>query len=224
MAHDFDYEERGAGQKYGFAIGIVAVVAIVVALVVGHHSTGDTGPAPRRPDIVMVHPVLPTPPPPTPPPEPPKEVAQKMIEQTPMDRPEDKPEAPKDAAPAVTTNVTGTGSDAFGLSGGKGGAVGGSGGGGSHSRFGWYATQVQRAIQTALSHNHITGQAEFSDRIKVWADSTGRVTQIRLERSTGSSSVDQAITEALSGLQLEEAPPGDMPMPILMRIVARRRT
>ena len=223
MAHDFDYEERGAGQKYGFAIGIVAIVAIVVVLVVWHHSTGDTGPAARRPDVVMIHPVLPTPPP-TPPPEPPKEVAQKMIEQTPMDHPEDKPEAPKDATPAVTTNVTGTGSDAFGLSGGKGGGGGGGGGGGSHSRFGWYATQVQRAIQAALSHNQVTGQAEFSDRIKVWADSTGRVTQIRLERSTGSSSVDQAITDALNGLQLEEAPPGDMPMPILMRIVARRRT
>jgi len=66
-----------------------------------------------------------------------------MIEQTPMDKPEEKPDdAPKEA-PAITTNVTGTGSDAFGLSGGSGhGGTGG--GGGSHSRFGWYASAVQR--------------------------------------------------------------------------------
>ena len=170
----------------------------------------------------MVHPI---PQPPTPPPpEPPKEIVQKMIEQTPMDKPEEKPdEAPKDVAPAITTNVTGNGSDAFGLSGGRGGSGGTGGSGGARSRFGWYATQVQRAVQDALSRNHVVGQAEFTNRIKVWADATGRVIRIKMEQSTGNAAVDQAINEALDGLQLQEAPPGDMPMPIMMRIVARRR-
>jgi protein TonB len=223
MSEDYNDEERGFFQRYGFALGIGAVAVVVGVMVLGHHSGGSTTRTIRPPEVVMIHPVLPTPPPPTPPPEPPKEVVQKMIEQTPMDKPEDKPEPPKDAAPALTTNVVGTGTDAFGLGAGGGGGGGSGGSGGSHSRFGWYAGKVQVAIQAALRRNSITGQAEFSDRIKIWADATGRVSRVRLERSTGSASVDQAISEALEGLQLEEPPPGDMPMPILMRVVARRR-
>jgi TonB family protein len=221
MAPDHDYEEPGFLERYGFVIGIGAVAAGVAALVLGHRSDGGPAREFRPPEVVMVHAV---PPPPTPPPpEPPKEIVQKMIDQTPMDKPEEKPDdAPKDPAPAITTNVTGTGSDAFGLAagGGKGGT---GGGGGARSRFGWYAGQVQRAVQEALSRNHILAQAEFTNRIKIWEDATGRVTRIRLELSTGSAAVDQAINEALEGLQLQEPPPGDMPMPILMRIVARRR-
>lgn len=222
MAPEYDYdEERGFFQRYGFVIGIGSVVALVAVLVFGHHPDGPSRVV-RPPDVVMVRPLLPTPPPPTPPPEPPKEIVQKMIDQTPMDKPEDKPDAPKDSSPAITTNVTGTGSDAFGLGGGAGGN-GAGGRGGPHSRFGWYAGQVQRIVQEALGRSRVLSQAEFSDRIKIWADSTGRVTRIRLEKSTGNASFDQAISEALEGLQLEEAPPGDMPMPIMMRVVARRR-
>ncbi len=217
-----NYEERGFFQRFGFLIGIGALVAIGAVFVLAHRSDGSRGPMRRPPEIVMVHPLLPTPLP-TPPPEPPKEIVQKMIEQTPMDKPEDKPEAPKDSAPAVTTNVVGNGSDAFGLSPGSGGGRSG-GGSGPHSRFGWYAGQVQRAVQDALNRNSITARAEFADRIKVWADTTGHVTRIKLERSTGSETIDQAIVQALDGLQLQEPPPGDMPMPILMRVVARRRT
>src|SRR5208282_5242946 len=103
----------------------------------------------------------------------------------------------KDPAPAITTNVTGTGSDAFGLSGSGRAGSGTSGGDGAHSRFGWYAGQVQRAVQDALSRNHVLMQAEFTDRIKIWADATGRVIRIRMEQTTGNSTVDQAIAEAI---------------------------
>jgi periplasmic protein TonB len=220
MAYDQHYEEPGFFQRYGFAIGIGGAAAVIAALTLGRHAQSGPSREIRPQEVVMVHPV-PTPPTP-PPPEPPKEVVQKMIEQTPMDKPEEKPDdAPKDP-PAITTNVTGTGSDAFGLSagGGRGGSGGGGGGG---SRFGWYAGQVQRAVQEALSRNRVLAQAEFSNRLKIWADATGRVIRIKMELSTGNAAVDQAINDALEGLQLKEAPPGDMPMPILMRIVARRR-
>jgi len=221
MAPEHHYEEPGFLQRYGFVLGIGAVAAAVAALLLGHKSHGEPAREIRPPEVVMVHPVpqQPTPPPP----EPPKEIVQKMIEQTPMDKPEDKPDdAPKDA-PAITTNVTGSGSDAFGLGGG-GGRSGSGGDGGTRSRFGWYASQVQRAVQDALGRNRTLAQAEFTNRIKIWADATGRVIRIKLELSTGNVAVDQAISEALDGLQLKEAPPGDMPMPILMRIVARRRS
>jgi protein TonB len=217
-----DYEERGFFQRFGFITGIGAVAAVASVFIFTHHSGPDLR-AIHPPEIVMVHPLLPTPLPPTPPPEPPKEIVQKMIEQTPMDQPEDKPDAPKDPGPALTTNVVGSGSDAFGLGSGSGG--GGSGGrSGPHSRFGWYAGQVQRLVQEALSRNRATSLAEFTDRVKIWADATGRVTRVKLERSTGNDVVDQAINQALDGLQLEEPPPADMPMPITMRIIARRRT
>jgi TonB family protein len=221
MAPQYEYDEPGFLQRYGFAIGIGALAAAGAALILGHRQHGEPAREIRPPEVVMVRPV---PQPPTPPPpEPPKEVVQKMLEQTPMDKPEEKPDdAPKDPAPAITTNLTGTGSDAFGLSAGGGGG-GGTGGGGARSRFGWYAGQVQRLVQEALSRNHALEQAEFTDRIKIWADATGRVIRIKLEQSSGSAAVDQAISEALEGLQLQEPPPGDMPMPILMRIVARRR-
>lgn len=222
MNTDYQYDEPGFLKRYGFVIGIGALAAAVAALVLGHRTQSGPAREIRPQEVVMVRPLpqQPTPPPP----EPPKEIVQKMIEQTPMDKPEDKPEdAPKDPSPAITTNVTGNGSDAFGLSGGGGGGSGSGGGGGARSRFGWYAGQVQRAIQDALSRNHILGQSEFTNRIKVWADATGRVIRIKLEQSTGNAAVDQAISEALDGLQLKEPPPGDMPMPILMRIVARRR-
>jgi TonB family protein len=221
MSHEQQYDEPGLLQRYGFVIGIGAVVAGVAALVLLHHSNGAPSRVIKPPDVVMVRPLpqQPTPPPP----EPPKQVVEKMIEQTPMDRMEEKPDdAPKDA-PAISTNVTGSGSDAFGLSGGGGGR-GGGGGGGPHSRFGWYAGQVQQMVQEALSRNRVLGQAEFTERVKIWADATGRVIRIKLEQSTGSAAIDQAISDALEGLQLREPPPGDMPMPILMRIAARRRS
>lgn len=216
-----DYEERGFLQRFGFVIGIAAVAGVAAIFVFTHHSGPGTKTI-RPPEIVMIHPVLPPTPPPTPPPEPPREIVQKMIEQTPMDKPEDKPDEPKDAQPAVTTNIVGNGSDGFGLGAGGGGGSGGRSG--PRSRFGWYAGQVQRMVQEALSRNRSTSLAEFTDRVKIWADATGRVTRVKLERSTGSDVVDQAINQALNGLQLQEAPPADMPMPITMRIVARRRT
>jgi len=221
MAPEQQYEEPGFLQRYGFVVGIGAVAAGVAALVLLHHDNHAPTREIRPPEVVMVRPLpqQPTPPPP----EPPKEIVQKMIDQTPMDQREEKPDdAPKDPSPAISTNVTGSGSDAFGLSGGRGGS-GGGGSGHARSRFGWYAGQVQQIVQEALSRNRILGQAEFTDRVKIWADATGRVIRIKLEQSTGNAAVDQAISEALDGLQLREPPPGDMPMPILMRIVAHRQ-
>ena len=123
MAPQYEFDEPGFLQRYGFVIGIGAVAAAVAALLLVHRTGRPPAREIRPPDVVMVRPIpqQPTPPPP----EPPKEIVQKMIEQSPMDKPEDKPEeAPKDAAPAITTNVTGTGSDAFGLAAGGGGETG----------------------------------------------------------------------------------------------------
>jgi TonB family protein len=146
-----------------------------------------------------------------------------MLAQTPVDAPETKPDnTPKAGPSGPTTNLTGPGSDAFGLGrGGGGGGYGGTGGGGG-SRFGWFAGEVQRTIQEALGRNPTTRDASFSETVRVWADASGRVVRVRLVGSTGDLALDRALDEALSGVQLQDAPPSDMPMPIVMRLEARR--
>ena len=160
MHSDYNDEERGFFQRFGFPIGIGAVGAVVAVLVLGHHSSGPPARTLRPPDVVMIRPMAPTPPPPTPPPEPPKEMVQKMVEQTPMDKPEDKPQdAPKEA-PGGDDERHGQrlrrlrASSARRRERGLGRRIGG-----AQSRFGWYAGQVQRSVQEALSRNRITALA-----------------------------------------------------------------
>jgi TonB family protein len=118
--------------------------------------------------------------------------------------------------------------------GGTGPAIGGGGGGkgrigntgkrGSGSKFGWYAAKVQSTIREALARNSSTRTATFSSlTVKVWADANGRITRAQLVGSSGNPAVDQAIRNSvLNGLQLPQGPPADMPMPIHLRISARK--
>jgi len=222
MNFEDDYEKRGFLQKYGFIVGIGGIGLVVGALVIGNIAKSDHKQVHKMPEVVMIRPLPEPPPPPPPPPEPPKEIVEKMIEQEPVNPQEDKPDnSPKNSAPAVTTNVTGTGSDAFGL-GGPGSGRGGGGGGGHHSRFGWYAGEVQRSIQDALSRNSRTSRSEFERKVGIWADITGRVTRVKVVGSKDDPDVNEAINEILTGLLLPEPPPKEMPMPIVLRVVARR--
>jgi periplasmic protein TonB len=60
-------------------------------------------------------------------------------------------------------------------------------------------------------------------KVKIWADASGRISRAALAGSTGDPELDRALAqEVLTGLQLSEPPPGDMPMPIVMKITARR--
>lgn len=153
-----------------------------------------------------------------------------MVEQTPVNEPEPKPDEPKPAdepPAALSTNVQGDGPpDGFGLSGAGGGGNGsGRGLGGSGraaSRWGWYAAKVQTSIGEALRRNPKTRDAVLSEKIRVWPDATGRISRAKLAASTGDPALDAAITSALTGVQLPEPPPADMPSPILLRLSARR--
>ena len=93
----------------------------------------------------------------------------------------------------------------------------------SASKFGWYAAKVQSSIREALSRNSATRSATLSLQVRVWADSNGRITRAQLVGSSGNPAVDQAIRNSvLNGLQLPQGPPADMPMPIHLRISARK--
>lgn len=153
-----------------------------------------------------------------------------MVAQEEVQEDEAKPDEPKaaDEPPAITTNNVGSGpGDNFGLGAykpGSGNGSGGIGGGGRRgSKFGWYASQVQGSIADALGRNAKTKKAKFSVEARIWADSNGRIIRATLTGSSGDPAVDAALKEdVLTGLQLREAPPADMPMPIVMRLTARR--
>lgn len=153
-----------------------------------------------------------------------------MIEQAPVNEPESKPDEPKpaDDPPApLGTNIQGDGPpDGFGLSrnrgngGGSGRGLGGTGR--SVSRWGWYAGKVQSSIGEALRGNPRTREAVLNQKVRIWPDSTGRITRAKLDGSTGNAALDAEITAVLTGVQLAEPPPADMPAPILLRLSARR--
>ncbi len=174
---------------------------------------------------------LPPPPPPPPPKveeqEPPKEemIAQEEVK---PDEAKPEPEPAKDEPPPIGTNNVGSGPpDGFGLGAYKGGNGNGSGIGGSGkrggSKFGWYAGQVQSTIAEALRKHPDTRKASLSLQVRIWPDATGRITRATLASSSGDPVLDNAIrNDILTGLQLKEPPPADMPRPIVLKLSARK--
>jgi TonB family protein len=59
-------------------------------------------------------------------------------------------------------------------------------------------------------------------QVRIWADSTGRVTRAKLDGTTGDPKLDDALQKVLTNIQLQEPPPAGMPAPIVMRLTARR--
>lgn len=213
---------------------MVIAGAVVVLGIGAYFMFGGKG-EPRKksaPPMVMVAiPPPPPPPPPTPPPTPPPEPPPdnpKQPEFQPEDQPKVAPEPPPpEPAPApLGTSIQGDGpADGFGLSGNGNGLIGGNGkgGNGNGSKWGWYAGQVQSRVTSALRNHKRTRTATLDIKVRIWADSSGHVTKATLSGSSGDAAVDRAIRdEILTGLQLDQAPPEGMPMPIVMHLVARR--
>jgi len=223
--------------RYGLLI--LGIVVVAIGVVGWNAFFGKSEPKRKTSSVVNIT-LPPPPPPPTPPPTPvPTPPPQQPVEQPQdPDTPEfveetmpDSPPEPQEAAPAeaLGSNIQGDGpADGFGLVGRGGtGLIGGTGlgrgQGGVGSKYGAFAGKVQRAIADALRTHPKIKTSSITLEIRVWADSTGRVTRVRLAQSSGDPDLDRAITEeALANLQLPETPPADMPMPIVMRITAKR--
>lgn len=232
MSHFDDDEPPGFFARHRWLLGLIAVLGIGGAVWGANALSKKKPAAPRMESITFVS--LPPPPPPPPPPpkvEPPppepEQEEEKMIEQEPVAEDEEKPEEqPPNSSPPPSTGIVGNGPpDGFGLSAGGGGrgTVGGRGSGRSGSKWGWYAGQVQSSISDALKRNNSTRSARMSLQVKIWPDSSGRVQRAQLVGSTGDGALDRAIRdEVLTGLQLREPPPADMPMPINLRLNARK--
>jgi outer membrane biosynthesis protein TonB len=232
-ANVYPDEEDGFFAKHKVKLIVAGVV--VVATVLWAMPRPKAGPAPRKVEqIVMVQ--VPPPPPPVkpPPPPPPQKIEEKMEKETaPTEAPKEAPKAPPKAdnppPTALATGIKGDGpgmglaSSGNGLGGGN--LIGGTGtGGATGSKWGWYAGQVQSKIADALRHHPKTKTASISGlQVRIWPDTTGRITRASLAGSTGQADVDAAIErEILSGLQLQEPPPAGMKLPIVLRVSAKR--
>ena len=219
---DMTFMER---HKVVLSIVVLVVISFGVYTLQGKFSKPGSSQSKASSMVSVRLPPMPTPPPPPPTPPPPQEVVkpdEKMIMQDKVDDKEEKPDdKPPDAAP-LTTSIVGNGDDGFGLKAGNGRSNYFGSASGSRSKYGWYAAQVQSSIGDALHKNPHTRSADFASQVRIWADITGRVTRAKLSPSTGDTQVDEAINESLTGLQLKEAPPAGMPMPIVMRVNATR--
>ena len=149
-----------------------------------------------------------------------------MIAQEPVPDDEPPPDDSPPEAPSedLSTGITGGSGPDMGLSGGGGGGrIGGSGRKGGGSKYGWYAAKVQSSIADALRRHPSTRNAKMVLQVRIWPDSNGRITRAQLVGSSGNSAVDQAIkNQILTGLQLPQAPPADMPVPIVLRITGSK--
>jgi len=233
-----DEEDRTFIQRHRglLLIGIILVLGIGIFFAFRLLS-GSSHSSSRQDDITTIR--LPPPPPPptrqqpTPPPQqqptPEQQDDHKMEEQQPV-QDEKKEEAPKEKPPNASaplgTGITGPGGGpdlglGAGLGGGGGGGYGSGGGGGS--KYGWYAGGVQRRIQQAISSNPRTRTATMNVIIRIWPDSTGRIVKVRVSGDSSDPSLNAALQDqVLNGLQMDEPPPPDMPLPIVMRVTAQR--
>lgn len=218
-------EEKTFFQRYRWVIvgGLVLVGGVVTfaSKMSSGKSTASSKPVEMTAVQIKLPPTPPPPPPPPPPPQP-EVKEEKMIEQAPVNEPP--PEAAPDPSPDLGTGIKGDGpADGFGLSGRGGGKPGGRSGA-ANSKYGNYAYQLQNKISDAIRNHPNTRSASIRGlKVRVWADSTGRITRVKLAGSTGDTKADQALAgEALVGIQLQEPPPAGMPMPIVMRVNAKR--
>jgi len=204
-------------------IAVLVIVGTAIPLLIRYAKV----PPPHKPEEIVIHlqppPPLPLPPPPPPLPPPPPQP--KMVEQPPVLKPEEKPKnEPKtpDKPPGPPAPVASGPPSDFGV-GGPGGSGGNGTDGGGGSRWGWFAGQVQARIADALRKNDKTKDAKLRVKVRIWSDPAGRITRAELSGSSGDSGIDNAIkNEVLVGLQLQEPPPADMPMPIVLRLTEQR--
>jgi protein TonB len=221
MDTDFDDEPEQPPQsffrRYRIALIVTGVVLAGIIMVAKLALSG--GGSSKRDSITLVSLAPPPPPAMTPPPPPPPQDEQKM------EQPMIKEDQPKEAPPKnepLSTGIKGDGPNSFGLSDKPGnGRLGTDSGKGT--KWAWYANQVQSRVQQALQRNRKTRSASVSVNVRIWPNANGRIDRAQLANSTGDPLLDAAIRdEVLTGLQLDQPPPADMPAPITLRLAARR--
>jgi periplasmic protein TonB len=216
-------------------IVLVAVVALGAGGYFGflHKGEKKAAPAPERITMVQLPPPpppkpkpVPTPPPAEKPPEPQKVETKERMEDAPKTDAPPKPEpakAPDDPPPSMGSNIKGDGNDGFGLSGsGNGGFVGlgGTGRGGGGSAYSRYGAQIQSRLAEALRQDRRTRTATFNGKIRLWLDTSGRVT--RAEAASRGDSGTELAASVMVGQRVFDQLPSGMPMPVTVHPSASR--
>lgn len=204
-------------------VGAVAVLAAVLAATFLRPASVSE----RQREDKTVRVVLPPPPPPPPPPE---VVQEKPPEPTPtpMDQPVEAAPPPPDAPSEPTvgdsalTAREGAGPSNYGLARGDGSGtrIGGRPGGGDGG-FGAYGELSRREVTQAVQGERDLSRGRYSAQLAVTVDAEGRITSVRLLRSTGDARRDAALQRALTGLKLSRRPPDGLPV---MRIELNARS
>lgn len=222
-------DERTFFEKYGVSIIVGVAFLLLAGVGLGVYLFAGKIPKPKQPEEIMVKllppPLPPPPPPPPPPPQKPPPPEQKMVQQPKVDKPTPKPKeeakidkppgpaGPKASGPPSDEGIGGAGSGGSGIGDGDGGA----------SKYGWYAAEVQERIADALRQNEKTRDVSLRVKIRIWSDSKGRIVRAEISGTSGDPAVDAALkNEVLVGLQLQDPPPQDMPMPIVMIVHEQR--
>jgi hypothetical protein len=104
---------------------------------------------------------------------------------------------------------------------GDGAGDGLGGGDGLAARFGWYYAKIASEVEEAFRKHKVLSTSATRVELRIWADPAGVVRRIELLKSTGDSAVDEAI-QSIVGLKLREAPPAEIPMPMIARLTSRR--
>lgn len=211
-----DDEQDGEGSNLvRYAVPTAIVLAVVGAVLYFLHDTA--GIRREAPPIATMVATLPPPPPPPPKVEKPPEPEKKLDTPTPKTdepKPDDAPKPMTEAGPAQA------GSDAFGLQAGSGGgSFVGDGNGMSEAAYGHY---LGSALQAAIQENDLLNRLVFSVEVLIWLDGSGHVRQVRVLRSSGDATTDEALVAALQGVPSLEAPPSSFQFPQHVKLTGRR--
>lgn len=221
-----DEQEPSAKSIWIRRVAISLVVVIVLGglgyMLKGLFSGGSTG----KKAVTTIKLLPDTPPPPPPPPkEPPKEQPKevKEVKEVPQPKPEETPPAEVlkmegAAGDGPSPFAAGNVSNEY-----KGGDVGTMiGGGPSKYQFSWYTDLIKNKIEDAMAKDKVLANGAYKVVVKIWVAPNGRIERYELVGSSGDAERDVLLKKALDDMPpLSDAPPGDMPQPVKLRVTAR---
>src|ERR1700677_2241653 len=223
----YDGDERGFFKRHPAAVAAGVVVLCALGLLAFKMTSREQLVSmPKKQEIVMIttpRVALPSPTPPavsTPQPTPEKMIVDPQDDDVAKSTPA--ASAPPVPPGIISTGIPGNKQSDMNFGPGDGGPSGNGPAISGGRRWGWYASLVRTRIADARRKNPRTRDASIRIQVRIWPDSTGHVTRAQLVDSTGDTATDNAIkNEVLTGLVLD-APPSDMPKPILLRLTASR--
>ncbi len=222
-----DQEQVSAARVWVTRIGVLLLIlAVLAGIGYGIKKLLGGGPTHKKQiTTVKLLPDTPPPPPPPPPKEPPKETPKEQLKEAPKE-PEPKPAETPPAETLKMEGAAGDGPSPF-QSGAvnneyKNGAVAtiGSDGG---IKYRWYAGLVKSQIERAIERDKKLTQGQYKIVVSVWLKPNGQFERLSVEQSDTTPEIEQGIREALNDLPaMQESPPENMPMPIRLRISAKK--